>query len=85
VHCAPHVGGVQSCPGCRNVRLPIRGDQGFDAIVNTWRPLVFALSMVNRSMGKNDLHPTDLPPSVLNKMRFIHTVIDGLATGHISF
>ncbi len=32
--------------------------------------------MVNRSMGKEDLYPFVLTPTVLDKMQFIHTVID---------
>ncbi len=32
--------------------------------------------MVNRSMGHDDLYPFVLPPAVLEKMRFVHTVID---------
>jgi hypothetical protein len=32
--------------------------------------------MVNRSMGRDDLCPFVLPRAVLDKMRFIHTVID---------
>ena len=32
--------------------------------------------MVNRSMGRDDLYPFVLPPPVLEKMNFIHTVID---------
>jgi len=34
------------------------------------------LNMVNRSMGRADLYPFVLPAPVLDKMRFIHTVID---------
>ena len=32
--------------------------------------------MINRSMGRADLYPFVLPPPVLEKMRFVHTVID---------
>jgi hypothetical protein len=34
--------------------------------------------MVNRSMGHDDLYPFVLPAPVLEKMRFVHTVIDGV-------
>ena len=37
------------------------------------------VNMVNRSMGKEDIYPFVLPPAVLEKMRFIHSVIDELA------
>jgi hypothetical protein len=52
------------------------GPSGFDAIIEMWLPLSWALNMVNRSMGHDDLYPFVLPPAVLEKMRFIHTVID---------
>jgi hypothetical protein len=32
--------------------------------------------MVNRSMGRDDLYPFVLPVAVLDKMQFIHNVID---------
>jgi hypothetical protein len=41
-----------------------------------WLPLSWSLNMVNRSMGHDDLYPFVLPVAVLDKMRFIHTVID---------
>lgn len=52
------------------------GPSGFDSIIEMWLPLSWALNMVNRSMGKDDLYPFVLPGPVLEKMRFIHTVID---------
>jgi hypothetical protein len=55
------------------------GPSGFDTIVDMWLPLAWALNMINRSMGKEDLYPFVLPPAVLDKMRFIHAVIDDLA------
>jgi hypothetical protein len=44
-----------------------------------WLPLAWSLNMVNRSMGHDDLYPFVLPTPVLDKMRFIHTVIDEVA------
>ena len=32
--------------------------------------------MVNRSMGRDDLYPFVLPTPVLEKLRFIHNIID---------
>jgi hypothetical protein len=54
---------------------PALGPSGFDTLIELWLPLAWALNMVNRSMGKKDLYPFVLPPPVLDKMRFIHTVI----------
>jgi hypothetical protein len=52
------------------------GPSGFDSIIEMWLPLSWSLNMVNRSMGRDDLYPFVLPAAVLEKMRFIHTVID---------
>jgi hypothetical protein len=49
-------------------------------MIDMWLPLAWALNMVNRSMGKDDLYPFVLPRAVLEKMRFIHTVIDEITS-----
>ncbi|HTI76612.1 MAG TPA: putative zinc-binding metallopeptidase [Mycobacterium sp.] len=56
------------------------GPSGFDAIIDMWLPLSWALNMINRSMGREDLYPFVLPPAVLDKMRFIHTIIDEITS-----
>jgi hypothetical protein len=56
------------------------GPSGFDTIIDRWLPLAWALNMVNRSMGRDDLHPFVQPTVVLDKMRFIHTTIDEMAS-----
>lgn len=59
----------------------VLGPSGFDTMIQMWLPLSWSLNMVNRSMGKADLYPFVLPVPVLEKMRFIHHVIDE-ATAH---
>ena len=49
-------------------------------IIDIWLPLAWALNMINRSMGEEDLYPFVLPPAVLDKMRFVHTVIDEITS-----
>jgi hypothetical protein len=56
------------------------GPSGFDTIIEMWLPLAWALNMVNRSMGKEDLYPFVLPPAVLEKIRFIHAIIDEITS-----
>jgi hypothetical protein len=56
------------------------GPCGFDTLIEMWLPLAWALNMVNRSMGKDDLYPFVLTPPVLDKMRFIHTAVDELTS-----
>lgn len=51
------------------------GPSAFNAIIDMWLPLSWALNMINRSMGHDDLYPFVLPPAVLEKMRFVHTVV----------
>jgi hypothetical protein len=58
----------------------VLGPSGFDTIIEMWLPLAWALNMVNRSMGKEDLYPFVLPAAVLDKMRFIHTIIDEITS-----
>ncbi|WP_328355287.1 putative zinc-binding metallopeptidase [Mycobacterium sp. NBC_00419] len=63
-------------PANATLQRKVLGPSGFDTIIQMWLPLAWSLNMVNRSMGKDDLYPFVLPVPVLEKMRFIHTVID---------
>ncbi len=54
----------------------VLGPSGFDTVIEMWLPLAWGLNMVNRSMGRDDLYPFVLPVPVLDKMRFIHTIVD---------
>ncbi|MCV7442173.1 putative zinc-binding metallopeptidase [Mycobacterium paraense] len=56
-------------------RTPL-GPSAFPTIIEMWLPLSWSLNMVNRSMGHDDLYPFVLPVAVLDKMQFIHDVID---------
>lgn len=56
------------------------GPRGFNAIVNSWRLIVFALNMVNRSLGRPDVRPGVIESADLDKMCFVHSVADGLAS-----
>jgi hypothetical protein len=60
-------------------RTPM-GPSAFQTIIELWLPLSWSLNMVNRSMGHDDLYPFVLPPPVLEKMSFIHTVVDELTS-----
>jgi hypothetical protein len=56
------------------------GPNGFDTIIEMWLPLAWALNMVYRSMGRDDLYPFVLSEPVLEKMRFIDITIDEIAS-----
>jgi hypothetical protein len=63
-------------PAAATIERKVLGPSGFDQIIDMWLPLSWALNMINRSMGKHDLYPFVLPAAVLDKMRFIHTVVE---------
>src|SRR5258708_35519338 len=58
----------------------VLGPSGFDTIIETWLPLAWAVHMVNRSMGKEDLYPFVLPARVPDTMRLIHLSIDAITS-----
>jgi hypothetical protein len=63
-------------PASATFDRPALGPSAFPNIIEMWLPLSWSLNLVNRSMGHDDLYPFMLPVAVLDKMRFIHTVID---------
>ncbi|MGA7052313.1 MAG: putative zinc-binding metallopeptidase [Mycobacterium sp.] len=63
-------------PATATFDRPALGPSAFPNIIELWLPLSWSLNMVNRSMGHDDLYPFVLPAAVLEKMQFIHTVID---------
>ena len=63
-------------PAAATFERKVLGPSGFDQIIDMWLPLSWSLNMINRSMGKQDLYPFVLPPAVLEKMRFIHSVVE---------
>jgi hypothetical protein len=63
-------------PATATFDRPALGPSAFPNIIELWLPLSWSLNMVNRSMGHDDLYPFVLPAAVLEKMQFIHTVIE---------
>ena len=47
----------------------------FDALVQAWLPLTYAVNSLNHSMGQPDLYPFVLAPTVMGKLRFVHGLI----------
>jgi hypothetical protein len=47
----------------------------FDRLIEEWLPLTYALNAINRSMGRGDLYPFVLGPTVLGKLRLVHGLI----------
>ena len=67
-------------PASATFDRPALGPSAFPNIIEMWLPLSWSLNMVNRSMGHDDLYPFVLPAAVLDKMQFIHTVIDEVSS-----
>jgi len=67
-------------PASATFDRPALGPSAFPTIIEMWLPLSWSLNMVNRSMGRDDLYPFVLPVAVLDKMQFIHNVIDELTS-----
>jgi hypothetical protein len=57
---------------------PYRTDD-FDAIVTAWLPFTFAMNNVSRAMGTRDLYPFILSPTVIDKLGFIHGLVQDVA------
>jgi hypothetical protein len=68
---APH----PSAPLTAVPALPEHDPDDFDVLIDTWLPLTYALNAVNRSMGKDDLYPFVLSPTVLEKLRLVHSLV----------
>ncbi|MEX2451091.1 MAG: putative zinc-binding peptidase [Rhodospirillales bacterium] len=47
----------------------------FDALIEAWLPLTYAVNSLNHSMGQQDLYPFVLAPTVMGKLRFVHGLI----------
>jgi hypothetical protein len=60
----------------KNSPVMFSGQMDFDAMLAEWIPLTCALNSINRGMGLSDLYPFVIPPAVVEKLRFIHEVID---------
>ncbi|HEX5661015.1 MAG TPA: putative zinc-binding metallopeptidase [Polyangiales bacterium] len=62
----------------RVVRVRSIDFEDFDALVERWVALTIALNGMNRSMGLNDPYPFVLSDLAVQKLRFVHDVVDVL-------
>jgi hypothetical protein len=56
-------------------RQAAQPDAGFDAVLNAWFPLTYALNSLNRGVGLPDLYPFVLSAPAIEKLRFVHDVL----------
>jgi hypothetical protein len=59
---------------------PYRAED-FDRVVRAWLPFTFAINSVARTMGTRDLYPFILTPEVIQKLSFIHGLVQDVASG----
>jgi hypothetical protein len=69
---------VQLGDGDRELRTRKLDFDDFDDLARAWFPLTIALNSLNRSMGLSDLYPFVLSEPALQKIRFVHDVVDQL-------
>lgn len=55
----------------------------FKELVAAWYPLTLALNSLNRSMGLPDLYPFVLADKVVEKLAFVHEVVEAAAAGDL--
>jgi hypothetical protein len=55
----------------------------FDDMMSAWVPLTMALNSLNRSMGTSDAYPFVLSPPAVDKLRFVHAIVEDAAAGGI--
>ncbi|GAC1602472.1 MAG: putative zinc-binding peptidase [Ramlibacter sp.] len=51
------------------------GANDFEVLVDQWVPLTLLVNSLNRSLGQDDAYPFALSKAALNKLRFIHDLI----------
>lgn len=66
-------------PADAQTAVPTDDVRDIDQQIGTWLPLTYALNAVNRSMGKEDLYPFVLSPTVIEKLGFVHDTVEAAA------
>lgn len=65
--------------GAQQAAAPGAAPAGFDDLLADWVQLTLALNALNRSMGLRDAYPFALGPGAIEKLRFVHRVIEAAA------
>ena len=50
----------------------------FSRVVDSWLPFVFAMNSINRAIGLRDMYPFILARPVIEKLSFIHNLVQGV-------
>ena len=59
-----------------DARQTAESHAGFEQLLATWFPLTYALNSLNRGMGLPDLYPFVLSETAVEKLRFVHEVVE---------
>jgi hypothetical protein len=59
-----------------DARKTAESHAGFEQLLATWWPLTYALNSLNRGMGLPDLYPFVLSETAVEKLRFVHEVVE---------
>ena len=51
---------------------------GMSQLIDAWLPLSLALNSLNRAMGLSDLYPFVLSPPAINKLGFVHELVQAV-------
>jgi hypothetical protein len=51
------------------------GSRTFGELIDHWLQMSYALNQMNRSMGRDDLYPFVLPPTVIRKLAFVDRMV----------
>ena len=72
----PCDGRTNGTAGMLDVRMRRLDFDDFEDLVRAWVPLTIAVNSLNRSMGLSDLYPFVLAEAAIQKIRFVHDVIE---------
>jgi hypothetical protein len=60
------------------------GSDSFGDVIDHWLELTYALNQINRSMGRDDLYPFVLAPTVIGKLAFVDDIVGRRSGEHDS-
>lgn len=72
----PEAAGISRPPTDMMVNARRVDFDDFEDVVGAWLPLTLALNSLNRGMGLPDIYPFVLSERAIQKLRFVHDVID---------
>ncbi|HEY4016897.1 MAG TPA: putative zinc-binding peptidase [Polyangiaceae bacterium] len=76
----PEAVGAARTPGNLQMNARRLDFDDFNDLITAWLPLTFALNSLNRAMGLPDLYPFVLSERAIEKVRFVHDLIERVST-----